>query len=170
MHAPTANRFAVSVVMERELIEHRGWRVPRWRVAGVLAGEAVSAQRERVPVPGAHEGYEQYLYRGFAIELHRDSGESYWHNLMAATPKLFVICREDETGELAPFAVTANYDEAGAYLEADDTVLSAPMPPEVYRWLERYVVEHCRPSEPKKRRRARWGESDGGEKGGRARG
>ena len=65
-----------------------------------------------------------------SIYLFRDAAESYWYNLVGREPSLCVVCRPGNDIELEPFAVTANYDEAGAYMEADDTVFSAPLPPE----------------------------------------
>ena len=94
--------------------------------------------------------------------LYRDGAESYWHNLVGQHPSLFVICRADGKGEIAPFAVTADYDEAGAHMEADDTVFAVPIPPEIHRWIEEYVIANCHPTPPVKRQRKRWTEAADG--------
>lgn len=152
------DRFPVAVVMAREEVTVGQWRVPRWRVEGVVAGSpsgAEGAGRGRL----IHTGKElqQYLWSGFDICLYRDSSESYWLNLVGQQPSLFVVCREDQAdGTCVPLLVTANYDEAGAYMEADGTVMAAPIPPEVYRWLEAYVMENFRPAEGKSRKRQAW--------------
>jgi hypothetical protein len=57
---------------------------------------------------------------------------------------------------LRPFQVTLSYDEAASYMEVDEPVFSLPMPPEVYRWLEGYVLEHYVPERKKKRKRDDW--------------
>lgn len=86
------------------------------------------------------------------MRLHRDEAESYYWNLMAAQPQLFVICRERDA-EPEPFLVTASHDEAGAYMESDEVVFSVPMPPEIYRAVEAFVIEHYVPTPRKKRKR-----------------
>jgi len=151
-------RFPVSVLMAHEQITMGQWSVPRWRVVGVVAGEPDAGdQSEEGRLVHDEDGKQEYLWSGFEIRLYRDATESYWLNLVGQQPSLFVVCREDQTdGRCDPIVVTANYDEAGAYMEADATVMSAPMPPEVYRWLEHYVVEHFQPAEGKSRRREPW--------------
>lgn len=152
------SEFAVSVVMECEQIQHRSWIVPRWRLVGVVAGQHIADQNPGATVVHDDDGRRQLLWTGFRIRLYRDSAESYWYNLVGRNPSLFLICRQGPEGELEPFLVTANYDEAGAHMEADDQVFSAPMPPEIRDWLERYVMDHYRPEAPKKRKRKNWTE------------
>lgn len=160
----TATQFPVSVILQRRPFQHGPWSLPRWELVGVVAGEAIAGEggiSRRVIRSDEHS--EQYLWTGFKVELHKDSAESYWYNLVGKTPSLFVICRSDpeNESELLPYAVSANHDEAGAHMEADDTVFSAPMPPEVYQWLERYVVANYVPQEPHKRKRKRWADKAG---------
>ncbi len=102
------------------------------------------------------------LWSGFHLEFHRDGGQSYWHTLVGEKQQLFVVCQDDEDGEFTPILVTADYDEAMAYQEADDTILSAPMPEKIYLALERFVLENYKPVEKKKRKRKQWhgGEQD----------
>jgi len=152
------SHFPVSVIMAHEIVTVGRWRVPRWRVNGVIASEALGNDS---PVNGQviHDDSEtkHYLWSGFSIRLYQDSSESYWLNLVGQQPSLFVVCREDPVdGSCAPMVVTANYDEAGAYMEADATVMAAPMPPDIYRWLEQYVMEHYQPVEGKGRKRKAW--------------
>jgi len=102
------------------------------------------------------------LWTGFTLEFFRDGGESYWHTLVGKQQELFVVCQDDENGEFTPILVTADYDEAMAYHEADDTILSAPMPEKVYLVLERFVLENYAPTQKKRRKRKQWhgGEQD----------
>lgn len=170
----TEETFPVSVILARDEVQVGRWRAPRWRALGVVAGASCDTDAGGSELSGdawtrrhpdlslrsrqvaAEDGQVARLWSGFTLRLYRDSTESYWHNLLGRQPKLFVICRPDDSGELEPCAISANYDEAGAYMEADDTVLSVPMPPEIYRWIEQYVVKYFRPVERKARKRKDW--------------
>lgn len=149
-------RFPVSVVMEQKEVQAGAVPIPQWEVIGVVAGDAVTSSGERCVVIHADEDRSETLWPGFYLTLYKDSADSYWYNLTAETPSLFVICHEDDEYGLAPVHVSANYDEAGSHMEADDAVFSAPMPPEVYQWLERYVLENYVPQQPRKRKREQW--------------
>lgn len=151
------SRFPVSVIMAHEQVTVGQWHVQRSRVVGVIAGEHSGEEAGIGRLIHDESGMQQYLWGGFEIRLYKDATESYWLNLVGKQPSLFIVCREDQTdGHCVPLKVTANYDEAGAYMEADATVMSAPMPPEVYRWLEQYVVENFKPVEGKSRKREAW--------------
>lgn len=156
---PTA--CAVSVIMQRSDPQQSRWGLAQWTLIGIVAGQTAAEGRGTRTCVRSEDGVEQYLYTGFSLPLYRDGAESYWYNLVGQTPSLFVACREGESGELEPFAVSANYDEAGAYMEADDTVYSTPMPPEIYQWIEQYVAQHFRPQERKKRKRENWSDEPG---------
>jgi hypothetical protein len=152
------SEFRLSVLLEKEQVQHGRWSVPRWRLLGVVAGDKVGHSSPGPTLIHSSDGREQYQWTGFTLHLYRDSAESYWYNLVGEKPSLFVVLQGDDAGEMKPVLVTANYDEAGAHLEADDTVLSAPMPAEIYRWIERYVMDNYTPQEKKKRRREIWSE------------
>ena len=152
----TASAIPVSVVMQREEDNDRLHPYPRWQVLGVVAGQEVAHPGLKRTLVRCDDTCQEYLWSGFTVELFRDSAESYYYNLVGNNPSLFVICREEEDGSMAPFLVTANQDEAGAHMEADDAVFSVTMPAEVYKWLERYVVEHYVPEQKKKRKRKDW--------------
>lgn len=146
----------VSILMERRMAVLGQWQYPKWQATGILTCQQVAADRQEKILVHAEDGCEQYIWHGFSIVLHKDSAESYWYNLTGKFPSLFVICHADEKGELEPFCVTANYDEAGAHMEADDPVFSLPIPPDIYQWLEHYIVENHIPQEKKKRKRSGW--------------
>jgi len=150
--------FPLSAVMACSRSKRGPWRLPVWRLIGFVAGQAVTGDRpKRLPVH-AGEGQSQWLWTGLNLALFRDSAESYWYNLVGRRPSLFLVCREEVAGELVPFTVTANYDEAGAHMEADDQVFSAPIPPELHLQLETFVMQHYRPQPPVKRKRVNWTE------------
>jgi hypothetical protein len=56
--------------------------------------------------------------------------------------------------------VTADGLEASASTEGDDKVFRAPIPPEIYLVIEKFVVENYAPRERKKRKRQKWTESE----------
>lgn len=146
----------VAVIMGRRMVARSGWRVPSWRVVGVVAGEHVPG-REAQAVPAHVDGdEEQFLWGGLRLELYRDAAESYWSNLVGRQPSLFVLCVESEGGGLQPEWVTADPNEAGSGVEGNDRVFAAAIPPEVYQQLERFVVEHHMPQEKRKRKRTDW--------------
>jgi hypothetical protein len=151
-------RFPLSAVMECSRSTRGPWRLPVWRLIGFVAGQAMTGDTpQRLPVH-ASDGQTQWLWTGLSVALFRDSAESYWYNLVGRQPSLFLVCREGAAGEPVPFTVSANYDEAGAHMEADDLVFSAPIPPELHLQLETFVMQHYQPQQPEKRKRVNWTE------------
>lgn len=140
--------------MERRQKQRGRWHFVEWKAVGVLAGkEHIKDAPQRLVI---HEGkdYQRVLWTNFVIQLFKDQAESYWSNLMGEQPSLFVVCRREETDdEQKPFLVTVNYDEIVAYQEVDDDVHRLPLFPELYHWVERYVVNNYVPKEPKKKRK-----------------
>ena len=151
--------LTVAVIMDRELIEHRGWTVPRWRLVGVVTGEPAAAHGSGSQVIHQEGGVQRIMWSGLHLRLYRDASESYWFNLTGTTPSLFVVCQDDDEGQgLTPVLVTADHQEAVSHLEGDDSVFSTPLPPAVHQWLERFVVEHYQPEPRKQRKRKNWSE------------
>lgn len=144
--------FPVSVLMEypRECDDE----LDVGEAVGLVAG-AMPEQADQPALVRTDERSEQYLWRGFQLVLHRDDAESYYLNLMGDQPRVFVLCR-GEGGRLRPYHATLSYGEAASYMEVDEPVFSLSMPPEVYRWLEAYVIENYVPERKKKRRRESW--------------
>ena len=52
--------------------------------------------------------------------------------------------------------MTLSDDEAASYMETDSLLFNLPIPGEIQLWAERYVLDHYRPVEKKKRKRQRW--------------
>jgi len=153
-------QWPVRVLMRRAEVERKGWTFPRWEVLAVLPdAEPPDALQRR----GVHESMDgvDYEWTGLEVRLYRDAAESYWYNLVGREPSLFVICRPGEDIDLEPFAVTANYDEAGAHMETDDAVFSAPLAGDLGPRLEEFVMAHYRPEPPRRRRRRNWVAEDG---------
>ncbi|MGI9263336.1 MAG: DUF3305 domain-containing protein [Gammaproteobacteria bacterium] len=148
----------VTVIMERKQVSRGRWSVPSWQAAGVVAGGSLaSSEASGTPLRSNEDG-ERFLWGGVPLELHSDWAENYRYNLIGEKPRLFVICSEKLDGELCPVLVTANHDEACSHLEGDDQVFATPIPPEIYKQLERFVVEYCAPQRRRKRKRKNWSE------------
>ncbi len=156
--------FPISVVMERRQISRGNWSWPDWRVHAVIAARSSAAELAFARIDSETE-IERYLWTGLTMRLHRDAAENYWQNLQGQQPSMFVVCRsqeEEASGALmAPFLVTADQYEAEAYMEGDDTVFAVPIPADVYGHLERFVMDHYRPSAQRKRKRNRWSDKRG---------
>jgi hypothetical protein len=146
--------FAVRVLMRPGRLHPQPWMPRTLEVIGVVA-DSDQASSDGVTHSAAGEDGIQ-IYRGLRVRLHLDEAESYYHNLTVERPRCFVVTREDETGEQAPFLATLSYDEANAYLEGDDQVHAVDLAPELYRWVEAYVLSHYLPAQRKKRKRTEW--------------
>ena len=94
------------------------------------------------------------------MALYLDDIEGYHFNLEGESPWIFVSGEyadaEDEAGEIVALLVTLSYDEAASYMETDSLVFDLPIPGEIQLWVERYVLDHYRPLQKKKRKRQRW--------------
>ena len=145
----------VSVIMQTKQVSQGQWSVASWEAVGVIPYDPDSASKGRQLMRDGDD-LQQYLWPGFRLQLYRDSAESYWYNLVGNNPSLYVLCHEAPDGEVVPFAVTANHDEASAGIEGDDRVYSVPIPPEIYQQLEGFVVQHFVPTEKKVRKRKKW--------------
>jgi len=145
----------VAVVMGRRMVAGRGWAVPSWRVVGVVAGAGLPGREAQGALVHHDAEEEHFLWGGLRLELYRDAAESYWVNLTGAQPSLFVLCTELDDS-LVPRQVTADQNEACSGVEGDDRVFAAAIPPEVYRRLEAFVIEHHMPREKRKRKRVDW--------------
>jgi len=143
--------FSVAVVTAREPIRDNPWIAERWRVVGVVPARAESAGHRTVIRTGL--GGEQYLWGGLSVRLRPADADAYYFNLVGQQPSLQVICQRGDDGELRPTQVTADYIDAMAHAEAGADVHAVPIPPEIYVWLEQFVLAHYRPDEEKPRRK-----------------
>lgn len=143
--------FPVSVITAREPVPNNAWISERWRVVGVVPGGHTEGD-ERAQIRSGPEG-EQYIWSGFRIRLRKSEADSYYFNLVAQNPNLQVICQVQDGGELRPVLVTADYIDAMAHREAGAEVQGVAMPPDIYVWVERFVLEHYTPEEKKQKRK-----------------
>ena len=153
--------FPVSVVMEHSRVENNIWISDKWDVEAIIAGGENTGAAPKRNISRIGEDEEKYIWSNYQINLYKDEAESYYFNIISETPFVFVFCRDEENdGQLRPFNVSVNYDEAASYMELDDQVFQVPMPPEIYRWLEAYVVNNYVPLKKKKRKRVNWNDDD----------
>jgi len=149
----------VSVIMERRPSDSR-WCRASWVAAGVVVG---AGEYRDITLLHEQAGVAQYLYPGLGVQLHPDECESYYHNLCSPQPGCYVLA-DLETGTDLPsiLKVSLCFDEANAYLQGTLTVYALPLPPELYRWLEAYVVANHVPVQRAKRRRIDWRDAEPG--------
>lgn len=153
--------FPVAVVLARDMVAHGRWKVPQWRAVGLVAGSQVPNRDQwRKLVHEDADGSQHYLWGGLSLTLDKAHLEGYYHNLVGGQPALFVLCHQDPDGDPEPYGVTADGEEASADQECDSLVFRAAIPGEIYPAIERYVVEHYVPREPKKRKRKNWVRDD----------
>ncbi len=152
--------FPVAVVLRYRQTPHNSWQEGNWSVDGIVAGQqAGDAGQERVLIHSS-EDTRLYLCCGFTVQLYHDEAESYYQNLMAEKPAAFVICQREDNGEITARQVTLSYAEATSYMEMEEDVYNVALPPELYRWLEQYVLEQYVPEKKKKRKREDWKKND----------
>ncbi|MFK8082427.1 MAG: DUF3305 domain-containing protein [Granulosicoccus sp.] len=163
--------IAATVILERRMISRSFWSLPSWYLYTVAIGEHLVASESLSRGSGVAAGHSDkgdlFAWSDFEVTLYKDACERYWHALIGDKPLVYVICRDD-TDEvdgadptalnLQPVNVTVDYDDASAAAETDSPVLSAPIPSELYRYMERFVLTHYQPKEFKKRKRRNWSE------------
>jgi len=151
--------FPVAVMTKRLPADPtKPWLNERWRVTGVVVNSQLSGPAGQC-IRTAADG-DDYLWSGLTLQLYKDEAESYYHNLLSARPCLYVISAADEQGVPRPQQVSASFDEANAYMEAEQEADAVPMPPEIYRWIEGFVLAHYVPEPRRKRSRQDWTEAN----------
>lgn len=156
--------LAVSVIMESRPSASR-WIDESWSLVGVTVGEAddnkdETAEKQAAKVLIEQDGMKQLMYSGFVLTLHEDECESYYHNINVPNPGCYVIARNNSDDVPIPYMVSLSFDEANAYLECEDTVFTTSLPPELYRWLEQFVLQNYVPEKRIKRKRKNWKNAD----------
>jgi len=171
--APIRIALPATLILERRIISRSFWSLPSWYLHTVAIGEHLAAgealSKEGIAVGKSDKG-DLFAWSGFDVTLYKDACERYWHALIGDKPLVYVICRDKtddmESGntavhEMQPTIVTVDYDDASASAETDSPVLSAPIPSQLYRYMERFVLTHYQPREFKKRTRRNWSKDVG---------
>ncbi|MEJ7688434.1 MAG: DUF3305 domain-containing protein [Variovorax sp.] len=149
----------VAVLMRRERLHGPSshWQPWRWTLDDVVPDEPGFGSEPRLLRDD--EGAQRWLHPGLKVELFRDEAEGYQLNATTPTPCWFVLWRMEEEALLAPpepvprpLVVTLSYNEAGRWLDAQETVEQVPAPAEVVDWMRTFAEQHYA-AEPKRRRR-----------------
>lgn len=161
------DRFPVAVMTRYVPTPNIAWSDGRWQVDAVVAGESIAPALLRAVNEVDREPQRVrdgvWLWAGLELSLFVDEAESYYLNLMAERPRVYLVCTTQADGSLQPQLATLSFDEAAAYEEGDQMITDAPMPPEVYQWLEAFVLAHFVPEKRRKRKRDNW--KEGGDRG-----
>jgi len=162
LSAPLPDSFVVSVIMESRPSTSQ-WVDETWDATGLVAlSDSDSTAEANNEVKQVQQGeVRQLIYSGLKIRLFLDECESYYHNMMSPEPGVFIVAREEdaegnESDVPIPFLVSLSFDEAHSYLEGDDIVYAVPIPPELYRWAEAYVLANYAAEKRTKRKRKDW--------------
>ncbi len=171
---PKRLSLCVTILLERRIISRSFWSMPSWYLHTVAVGENVVAGNDTsssgAAAAGTSDKGDLFAWSGFQVMLYKDACERYWHALIGDKPLVYVVCRDDVDPvdgantagvTVAPVLVTIDYDEASACAETDSLVLSAPIPAELYRYMEAFVLQHYKPTQFKKRKRKKWSEEPG---------
>lgn len=145
----------VSVIVGRDALPEG----ERWHILGVVIGQRFASNEIRsLRMRSVPEG-DTYMWMGYELRLRKASVEDYALNVNSPTPTVFVVATRTAEG-LQPLQVTVSLGDA-QNLDAtdlrsvDETVHRAAMPPEVFRWLERFVLDHYVPRKRKHRGKKR---------------
>jgi hypothetical protein len=152
--------FSVSLIMQQSPSQNP-WIDTQWDAIGILAENRERAeQKPAVELIQEQADVRRYLHHGFTLRLHEDECESYYHNLLAPSPRCYVIASMTDDGSPQPLLLTLSFDEAHAYLEGEDNLYTVPIPPEIYQWTEAFVLAHYIPVKRTKRKRQDWRHRD----------
>jgi hypothetical protein len=152
VQAAVTDRVAVGAIVVREPIANNRWIGERWRVDSLVCGAAVGGARRRELLREGPEG-TQYLWSGLELRLRPNEAESYYYNLLGNSPRLYVHCEQAPGGEPIPLGISAEYIDAMWSQEFGNDTHAVPMPPEVYRIVEQFVMAHYQPEEPRRKRK-----------------
>jgi len=160
--AQLPGRFPVVVIMQRTGVSGNRWIDHHWEAIGIAVDGGESGTEPGPRLIHRDGDDQRALHDGFTIRLQIDECESYYHNLLAPEPCAFVIASCDDDGVPVPRLVSLSFDEAHAYLEGEEELYSVPLPPEIGRWCEAFVLAHYVPQPRRKRKLEKWSESPEG--------
>ncbi|MBS7807591.1 DUF3305 domain-containing protein [Variovorax sp. PCZ-1] len=148
----------VAVTMRKERVTGAAarWVDWRWKLHDVALHSEAFGHAPRC----LHSGEEgaHWLFPAMTVQLYRDDAEGYYLNATTEQPCWFVMWRmEEELGfsdELiaVPQVVSLSYNDAGRWLDSQETVEQVPCPIDVAQWIAQFAEDHF-VAEPKKRKR-----------------
>lgn len=136
------------------------WQSHRWVLESVVLDNSFSTPvfEKSAVLLNKNDSNERWKHAGYKAELFTDDAEGYYLNVTTEAPCWFVLWRMEEEAGICdepiakPEAVSLSYNDAGRWLDAQETVEQVPLPPEVVVWLQAFVDEH-HVLETKKRKR-----------------
>jgi hypothetical protein len=140
----------VSVIMRREPIvgAMSRWQSHRWVLEQVVLNEEAAFSDKKSQLLSKNDSTERWIHSGYSAELFTDDAEGYYLNVTTDAPCWFVLWRMEEEASITdepiakPEMVSLSYNDAGRWLDAQETVEQVPLPPEVIAWLKAFVDEH----------------------------
>ncbi len=135
----------VAVIMHRERIDNR-WQPWRWSLSEIIPNEDGFGSQPRLLIKDDQE--ERWLHPGFTVELFTDDAEGYHLNLTTDHPCFWVVWRMEEEPAISeeciavPQTVTLSYNDAGRWLDSQESVEQVPAPIEVLSWMQAFVDKH----------------------------
>jgi hypothetical protein len=157
--------LTVSVVMRHEPVQGpmARWQPWRWVLADVWPAEQTPQHTRRCCIAetgvGTPAHTRLWLSPGLQVRLYPDEAEGYHLNLTTERPCVWVMWRLIDVPDEAeaepvpiPQAVTLSYNEAGRWLDAQETVERVDAPADMVAWLQAFTEQHHQP-EPKRRKR-----------------
>ena len=143
IHNPKMYRtIPIGIVMRRAPGATR-WAKWNWTASAVLPGAGPADWREL-----RREGEAvEYHADTVTLELHGADTEAYLHELCAKTPSLYIVLRDDGSGDttecpLSVLLVTASPYEAQDYADSGEEIIEkVPMTPALHTWVESFVEE-----------------------------
>ena len=157
--SPSAATFRLSIIIECQHKIFNGWPTTQWNLLSILSDEDGPESLEGPIELRSAKDNAQFMWKGLQLPLYLDAAEGYWYNFLSEVPYAFVIFEMDSVDDDEvpfPILITASQDEAGAHLETDYLVLSAPFPTDVRDKIEEFIVNNYEPRTKKKRKRKNW--------------
>lgn len=149
--------FPVVIVINRQPAVNR-WQAYSWRLTEVAVGAArpLNTNADRNADLQLRQEGDDFFWSGLSLRLYKDEAEAYYHNLVAPKPSLYVMTRDESESGIRPFAVSASFDEANAYMETDADAHSVTLPAGLIEPVEKFVLTYYHPEPRRKRRRENW--------------
>jgi Protein of unknown function (DUF3305) len=148
----------VAVTMRKERLTGAAarWLDWRWKLHDVAIDEGGFGTAPRLLQQGDDGAH--WLFPAMRVELYKDDAEGYYLNATTQQPCWFVMWRMEEELGLAyeliavPQAVSLSYNDAGRWLDSQETVEQVSCPVDVAQWIAQFAQDHF-VAEPKKRKR-----------------
>ena len=154
-HRPSL-QIAVTMRKERLTGAAARWQDWRWRLHDVALHQEAFGSEPRCMHSGDDGAH--WLFPAMTVELYKDDAEGYYLNATTEQPCWFVMWRMEEEAAIAdellavPLQASLSYNDAGKWLDAQETVEQVPCPKDIADWIMGFAQEYF-VAEPKKRKR-----------------